>query len=119
MVLSTKLLERQGTSTVLDYTISLVCDRNKAGAFSLTVVESSDLGEIRSAVAKGIRSPKAFVEAVLSITEWTELKIDFDVIVDEICVPLRKLDSGFAASIVDHVEADPSATPASTGKMRA
>jgi hypothetical protein len=119
LVLSTKLLEREGRSTAVDYTITLFCARHRAGSFSLTLVESSGLGDLRHAVGKRIRSPKGFVDSVMSLREWTELDIDYDIIVDEICMPLRKLDPAFANSVVDHVEADRSGAPVNTRKRRA
>ena len=119
MVLSIKLLEREGRSTVLDYTITLLCTKHKGGTFSLTLVESSDLGDLRHAVGKRIRSARGFVDAVLSLRDWTELDIDYDFITDEICGPLRALDNGFAESVVDYVETDRSGGTVGSGKMRA
>jgi len=119
LVLSVKLLEREGRSTVLDYTITLLCAKQKAGTFSLTLVESSDLGDLRHAVGKRIRSPKGFINAVLSLRDWTELDIDYDVIVDEICRPLRNIDADFAEAVIDHVEADRTGTAARQKALRA
>ena len=119
MVPSAILLEREGQSTVLDYTISLVCGRHKSGAFSLTLIEASDVGDLHHPVAKKIRSPRAFVAAIMSLMDWTELEIDYDVIVKEICVPLRTLDADFAESIVEHIATDRSDVPAGTDKMHA
>ena len=119
MVLSIKLLEREGRSTVLDYTITLLCAKHKAATYSLTLVESSDLGDLRHAVGKRIRSPKNFVDAVLSLRDWTELDIDYDAIVGEICEPLRNLDADFADSVVNHIENERSGTAARQKAVRA
>jgi hypothetical protein len=119
MVPSAILLEREGRSAVLDYTIGLVCNRHKGGSFSLTLTESSDLGDLHHTVAKRLRSPRAFIDALMSLMDWTELEIDFDVILNEICAPLRDLDAAFADAIVEHIEADREGRPVRTGKLRA
>ncbi len=119
MVPSTIVLEREGRSTVLDYTIRLVCSRHKGGSFSLSLTETSDIGDLHHPVAKRIRSATGFVDAVMSVMGWTELEIDYDVIVDEVCVALRTLDASFADSILDHIAAERSGIRISKGKMRA
>ena len=93
------LLEREGRSTVLDYTSRLVCSKRSNGALSLWLTESSDIGSVRRLVAREVRTPAAFVDAVLSVNEWTDLELDYLTIRDELCDRLRKVDPDFAASV--------------------
>jgi len=102
MKTSVTLLEREGRSAVLDYSSRLVCSKRPNGAFSLWLSELSDLGNLRRLIARQVRTPGEFVDAVLSVNDWTDLELDCETIRDVICIPLARLDPDFAR-IVGHL----------------
>lgn len=119
MASSVTLLEREGRSTALDYTSTLVCAKLKDGTFSLQLVEYSDIAKLRHPIAKHISTPREFIDAVLSIMGWTDLQLDYDIIVDEMSAPLRDLDPEFSSAVVNQVIADRTGVPTRGKALRA
>ncbi len=99
------LLERDGRSTVLDYTSRLVCSKQHNGAFTLWLTETSDLGCVRRLIARELSTPGDFIDAVLSVNAWTDLQLDHRTIRDVLCVSFARLDAGFAM-LVGHAARD-------------
>jgi hypothetical protein len=93
---SVTLLERDGRSAVPDCISFLLCSKRPDGAFLLWLTETSDLGRVRRIVARQVRTPGEFIDAVLSVNDGTELKLDCETIRDAMCAPLARLDPDFA-----------------------
>ena len=103
MARTTVLMEREGQSVVDCLTSRLVCTLRKEGSFSLHLRESGGLGSIRHRVAQRIRCPKKFVNALLSLTRWSDLTFDDKEITEEMCARLSKLDPAFADAVAEDV----------------
>ena len=103
MASSMVLMEREGKSVVDCLTSSLVCTKRKEGSFSLQLREAGGLGNLRHAVAHRVKCPKKFINALFSVTEWSDLTFEDYEIADEICARLRRLDPGFADAVEDDI----------------
>ena len=103
MAKTTVLIEREGNSVVANLTSRLVCTRRKEGSFSLQLRESGGLGNLRHTIARRIRSPREFVNALFSVTQWSDLAFEDYEVADEICARLRRLDQGFADAVEEDV----------------
>ncbi len=102
MKTSVTLLEREGNGAALAHTDSLICSRRPNGAFSLWLTRTSDIGKVRHIVGRQVRTPAEFVDAVLSINGWTDLRLDYETIRDVICVVLDRIDPDFA-TVLGHL----------------
>ena len=103
MAQSTVLIEREGKSVIDNLTSRLVCTRRKEGSFSLQLRETGGLGRLRHTVARRIRCPKEFVNALFSMTRWSDLSLQDHEIADEVCTQLRNLDAEFADAVEEDV----------------
>lgn len=103
MAKSTVLIRREGKSAIDSLTSSLVCTRRKEGSFSLHLREIGGYGKLRHTVARRIRCPREFVNALFSVTEWSDIQLEDYEIAEEICPRLRKLDARFAEAVEDDV----------------
>ena len=75
------------------------CTRRKDGRFSLRAHKRGDDGAIAPAGMTRIRSPQAFVQALIELVASLNDKIDTAEILDESCRYLERLDSKFAGEI--------------------
>ena len=103
MAKSTVLIEREGNSVVDMLTSRLVCTRRKEGSFSLQLHESGGYGKFRHTIARRVRCPREFVNALFSVTRWSDLMFEDYEVTDEICARLRRLDAEFADAVEETV----------------
>lgn len=106
MAISMALIERGHESPALSWTNKIVCTKRDDGSFSLQLVVKGDYGVSREPRLTGIRSPKAFIDGLLSVAEWSELRFEEDDIVADICIRLHALDPEFANAVIDYVSAN-------------
>lgn len=105
MAISMALIERGHESPVTSWSNKIVCTKRDDGSFSLQLVVMGDYGVSREPSFTGIRSPETFIDGLLSVADWSELRFDNDESVADICFRLHALDAAFADAVIDYVSA--------------
>jgi hypothetical protein len=103
MAISMALIEREHDNPVTNWSNKIVCTKRDDGSFSLQLVVMNDYGVSREPSFTGIRSPEAFIDGLLSVTAWSELRFQADDIIADICISLHALDAEFADAVIDYV----------------
>ena len=106
MAISMALIERDHDSPAMSWTNKIMCTKADDGSFSLQLVVRGDYGICREPRLTGIRSPEAFIEGLMSVAEWSELRFEEDDIVADICIRLHALDATFANAVIDYLSAN-------------
>lgn len=105
MAISMALVERGFENPVITWSNKIVCTKRDDGSFSLQLIVMGEYGVSREPSYNGIRTPEAFVEGLLSVAEWSELRFDEEELVADICIRLHALDAEFADAVINYVSA--------------
>ena len=103
MANSMALIERGHENPALSWTNKIMCTKGDDGSFSLQLIVKGDYGVCREPSLTGIRSPEAFIDGLLSVAEWSELRFEEDHIIADICIRLHALDAAFGNAVIDYV----------------
>lgn len=105
MANSMALIEQDYENPIIKWSNKIVCTKRDDGSFSLQLVVTSDYGVSQESSCTGIRSPEAFIDGLMSVADWSELRFNEsdDALVAEMCFRLHALDPAFADAVIDYV----------------
>ena len=93
------LMEREGSSPAIFWTTKLVAARQDDGSLSLWVIEDSAFGQVTHRVVANATSPEEINPVLLSLSDWSDLRIGYDDIVGTIGPRLAVLDAHLAEAV--------------------